>query len=337
MDTTGQRTEVTATDAAEAALQRDRFFAKYGGLFERSAGMGHVEKEAIRAADTTDPVLLIGEPGTGKEVVARTIHFLSSRWVGPVVKLNVTSLPSDLIEAELFGHDTRSGNLDRAGGGSLILHEVGELPLTAQSRLLGLLDDPDCGGVRILATTSSDLSALVARSAFRRDLFHRLDALRIVLPPLRERREEIPHLVNHFRQRFAEDFRRPLPTVPPQLIDLMMRYDWPGNVRELEHLIKRWVVLGDEGQLLREIKQRSECRQAPDAVPVTPASAAGESLRDIGRRAARQAERLALQAALERAGGNRAAAARALKISYKTLLQKTAEAGLANQRRGKRR
>jgi len=190
---------------------------------------------------------LIGEPGTGKEVVARTIHFLSSRWVGPVVKLNVTSLPSDLIEAELFGHDTRSGNLDRARGGSLILHEVGELPLTAQSRLLGLLDDPDCGGVRILATTSSDLSALVARSAFRRDLFHRLDALRIVLPPLRQRREEIPHLVNRFRQLFAEDFRRPLPTVPPQLIDLMMQYDWPGNIRELENVIQRAIILSSDG------------------------------------------------------------------------------------------
>jgi two-component system response regulator AtoC len=299
--------------------------------------MRDVEKEAIRAADTDDPILLIGEPGTGKEVVARTIHFLSARWAGPLVKLNATSLPSDLIEAELFGRDSRSGSLERAGGGSLILHEVGELPVTAQSRLLGLLDDPDCGGVRILATTSCDLSALVAASAFRRDLFHRLDALRIVLPPLRERREEIPHLVNHFRQLFAEDFRRPLPTVPPPLIDLMMRYDWPGNVRELEHLIKRWVVLGDEEQLLREINQRSTSRQTPDAMPAASPRPAGESLRDIARRAAREAERLALQAALEQAGGNRAAAARALKISYKTLLQKTAEAGLGNQRRGKRR
>jgi two-component system response regulator AtoC len=336
MDTEGQRIGVTATGAAEAALQRDRFFAKYAGLFERSAGMRDLEKEAIRAADTADPVLLIGEPGTGKEVVARTIHFLSSRWAGPVVKLNVTSLPSDLVEAELFGDDTRSGSLDRAAGGSIILHEVGELAMTAQARLLGLLDDPGGGSVRILATTSRDLSELVADSAFRRDLFHRLGALRIVVPPLRERSEEIPHLVDHFRHLFAGDFRRPVPTVPPQLIDLMRRYDWPGNVRELEHLIKRWVVLGDEEQLLREVKQRSERRPAPRAIPIVSRSAAGESLRDIARRAARQAERLALQAALEQAGGNRAAAARALKISYKTLLQKTAEAGLANQRRGTR-
>jgi DNA-binding NtrC family response regulator len=322
--------------AADAALHRDRFFAKYAGLFERSAGMRDLETAAIRAADMAQPVLMIGESGTGKEVVARTIHFLSARWAAPVVKLNVTSLPSDLVEAELFGDDTRSGYLGRAAGGSLILHEVGELPMTAQSKLLHLLDDPDCGGVRILATTTRDLSVLVAESTFRRDLSQRLNALRIVVPPLRERREEIPHLVNHFRHLFATDFRRPMPEVPAQLIDLMMRYDWPGNVRELEHLIKRWIVLGSDDQLLREIKQRSEGRPAPATMPVVSDGTPGESLRDIGRRAARQAERLALQAALERAGGNRAAAARALKISYKTLLQKTAEAGLGNQRRGKR-
>jgi two-component system, NtrC family, response regulator AtoC len=336
MEIQGQRIGVTSTGAAEAALQRDRFFAKYAGLFDQSAAMRDLEKEAIRAGDTADPVLLIGEPGTGKEVVARTIHFLSARWAGPVVKLNVTSLPSDMVEAELFGDDTRVGTVERAAGGSLILHEVGELSMAAQSRLLGLLDDPGCGRVRLLATASRDLSTPVADSSFRRDLFYRLDALRIVVPPLRERREEIPHLVNHFRQRFAEDFRRPLPNEPPELIGLMMAYDWPGNVRELEHLIKRWVVLGDEEQLLHEVKQRSEHRHALGAVPVVSGSAAGESLRDIARRAAREAERLALQAALAQAGGNRAAAARALKISYKTLLQKTAEAGLANPRRGKR-
>ncbi len=282
--------------------------------------MRDVEQAAIRAADTAQPVLIMGEVGTGREVVARTIHFLSVRWAEPIVKLNVTSLPPNLVGAELFGRDTSS----------LILHEVGEIPLKTQSRLVRLLEDPARAAVRIFATTSRDLSALVTASSFRRDLLERLGALRILVPPLRERREEIPHLVDHFRHLFAGDFRRPTPTVSPQLSELMARYDWPGNVRELEHLVKRWVVLGDEGQILDELKRRSESLRA---APVASTGDASDSLRDIGRRAARGAERVALQAALERTRGNRAAAARVLKISYKTLLQKMAEAGLSKRRR----
>ena len=282
--------------------------------------MRDVEQAAIRAADTAQPVLIMGEAGTGREVVARTIHFLSARWAEPVVKLNVTSLPPNLVGAELFGKDTSS----------VILHEVGEIPLKTQARLVRLLEDPARAAVRIFATTSRDLSALAAASAFRRDLLERLDALRILVPPLRERREEIPHLVDHFRHLFAGDFRRPTPTVSPQLSALMVGYDWPGNVRELEHLVKRWVVLGDEGQILEELKRRSESLRA---APVAGTGEANEGLRDIARRAAREAERLALQATLERTRGNRAAAARALKISYKTLLQKMAETGLSKRRR----
>ncbi len=297
--------------------------------------MRDVQQAVVGAADRQDPVLVTGEVGAGKEVVARTIHFLSPRWAQPVVKLNVTSLPPDLLKAELVGQDTRSRSLGRATGGSLILCEVCDIPLTIQAEFLSLLDDPEHAGVRILATSSRDLSAMAAASAFRPELLRRLDTVRIVVPPLRQRREEIPHLVDHFGRLFARDFSRPVPMVSPQLIDLMMRYDWPGNVHELEHLVKRWVVLGDEGHVLGELEQRIEWLQTAAVAPGA-AGGTGESLRDIGRRAARQAERAAVQAALERARGNRAAAARALKTSYKTLLQKMAEAGLANRQHDKR-
>jgi len=295
-----------------------------GDLFKRSQTMRALEPIVSRVARTDSPVLIRGEVGVGKELVARAIHHMSPRAAGPFERLSCASLPEDLLEIALFGagQDTvegstaRPGKLELAHHGTLLLDEIGELPVTLQPRLAHVLQEKQVFhadgreligvDVRVLAATSSALDSA--------DLWHLLGAVEIVVPPLRERREEIPFLAEHFRSRFAREFNRPEPALSPSLLELFAAYDWPGNVRELENLVKRWVVLGDEAQVRSELGFRMRKKPAP-----------GLGLREIGRRAARAAEQAAIREALERVGGNRAAAARLLSVSYKTLLAKLAE------------
>ena len=330
--------------AAGGAMAPDRdrllFFSQYESLFRRSEKMQAVEELVRRVAETDSPVLIQGEPGTGKELVARAIHYLSRRSGKPWQKVSCASLPADLLEAEIFGHEPdahgtphKLGKLELADGGTLLLEEIGDLPAGLQPRIVHALQDNQlfrAGGrelisidVRILASSARDIQAMVTASVFRQDLYRLLTVVSLAVPPLRERREEIPCLVEHFRRRFAGEFNRPEPQIANDLLELFGAYDWPGNVRELENLVKRWIVLGDEDQVRSELRSRMKAKNGERME-------LGLGLREIGRRAAREAEQAALREALERVGWNRAAAARLLKISYKTLLQKLSEGDFRN-------
>jgi DNA-binding NtrC family response regulator len=263
----GGRTTVSRpTPAATATWQR---------LFGRSDRMRRMAETVRAAADSERPVLIQGETGTGKERVAEAMHALSPRWRGPLVKVRCSSLEPTQVEAELFGNQphgdtaavrTTRGQFDVAQGGSLLLDDVDGLPVGFHDRLLGVLDDGAFvrrGGsshiatdARIIAVTQRDLSDLAQRGAFSPRLYARLAGDRIVLPPLRDRREEIGALAEAFRQEFCRDHPFQRGPFAPETIDLMGRYSWPGNVRELENFVKRYVVLGDEPGLQEVLRRR---------------------------------------------------------------------------------
>jgi DNA-binding NtrC family response regulator len=321
------------------APDRDRavFFQRYEGLFRRSESMRSVETLVMKVAASDSPVLVEGEAGTGKELVARAIHYLSGRSGKPWQRVSCASLPGDLLEADIFGQDAqatsrRPGKLELADGGTLLLDEIDRLPVMLQARIAHVMRDGQFfrpGGhelvgvdVRMLATTTRDLETLAA-NVFREDLQRLIGAVTVAVPPLRERREEIRGLVDHFRNRFAAELNRPDRSPSADMLQHLVDYDWPGNLRELENVIKRWVVLGDDANVAGELTARTRARREPPKDTLAP----GLGLREIGRRAARAAEQAALRAALERVGGNRAAVCRLLKISYKTLQQKLSAQG----------
>jgi two-component system, NtrC family, response regulator AtoC len=318
--------------------------------------------DMVRLVARTDATVLIrGESGVGKNLVARTIHAMSERRSGPFVLVNCAALPAELLESELFGHEKgaftgayrrQPGRFEFARGGTLCLDEIGEMPRLLQAKLLHVLQDlrfTRVGGseliradVRVIATTNRDLEAALQSGDFREDLYYRLNVVELHIPPLRERPEAIPALAESFLARFNTQYGRGL-ALPPETVTLMATYPWPGNVRELENFVRSVVVLGDPQRCHRELLgriQKMSDRRASAASPqhpmepVGPARVADPSpsgpldLKAIARRAAREAERRALAEVLERVRWNRAAAARILKVSYKTLLSKLAECGL---------
>jgi two-component system, NtrC family, response regulator AtoC len=327
-------------------------------LSARMRGLGHLIQEVARTDAT---VLVRGESGVGKNLVARAIHATSPRRDKPFVLVNCAALPAELLESELFGHEKgaftgahrrKLGQFEFANGGTICLDEIGELPRSLQAKLLHVLQDLQfsrVGGrellradVRIVTTTNRDLEAAMREGEFREDLYYRLYVVEIHVPPLRERREAIPSLAQHFLSRSNRQYQRNV-TLPSDLVALMEEYHWPGNVRELENCVRRLVVLGNPERVREELASRMEAARqrglldAPasqESVPLRPtpvaAAPAGESLdlKAIARRAAREAERKALLEVLERVRWNRAAAARILKVSYKTLLSKLTECGI---------
>jgi two-component system response regulator AtoC len=321
-------------------------------LFRGSAAMRHLEAAVQQAATIDAPVLVEGEAGVGKELVAQAVHHFSARAPRRWMKLSAASLPPDLLESELFGREDgaagKPGKLELAAGGTLFLDDVDEVPAGLQAKLLRLLEDRDffrVGGrdlltidVRIVAATRRSLTSLVAAGAFRADLYDCLNVVRIQVPPLRDRRDEIPQLVDHFRDTFARQYRRPAGPLSGETLDLLLAYRWPGNVRELEGMIKRYVVLGDERHLRSELEARLRAVGPGGTSPAPPAplEALEIGLREIARRAAREAERVAIREVLERVQWNRAEAARLLKISYKTLLHRLNEEGFAKKPRAGR-
>ena len=307
---------------------------------------------AIRAivesiADTDAMVLIRGESGVGKDLVARSIHAHSSRRDGPFVKVNCAAIPHGLLESELFGHERgaftgahrrKPGQFEYAKGGTIYLDEIAELPLSLQAKLLHVLQDfafARVGGrglidveARVIAATNRDLERQMALGEFRDDLYYRLNVVELRIPPLRERREEIPGLAARFLDRFNRQYGRQRQLAPETLV-LLTEHSWSGNVRELENAIRRMVVLDDGEQAFAALADRS--RSGPGIA--RPMALMPEGLREIGRRAAGEAERKALAEVLERVHWNRAVASRILKVSYKTLLHKIAEHGLAPARR----
>ncbi|HET9830941.1 MAG TPA: sigma-54 dependent transcriptional regulator [Vicinamibacterales bacterium] len=338
-----------------------------------------------RVADSDVTVLIRGESGVGKELVARAIHDRSVRRNRPFVKVNCAAVPDDLLESELFGHEKgaftgaaslRVGKFEHADGGTLMLDEIGEMKPQMQGKLLHVLQDGEfnrlgsnkrvSSDVRIVAATNRDLEAMLARSEFREDLYYRLKVIEIHVPPLRERQDEIPQLIEFFTAKYAKRYNRREPAMTPTLLDTLQNYSWPGNVRELENVIKRFVILQDEALLLRELQASTRRAQVAAAtaaaaqekpvVPVAavapaPADDAGEdevvppplppgenghalpadgpqSLAEVARQAMLKAERELIIPTLRRVHWNRRKAAPLLGISYKTLLNKIKEQGI---------
>jgi two-component system, NtrC family, response regulator AtoC len=309
---------------------------------------GHPRMRAIRSivesiADTDTTVLIRGESGVGKDLIARAVHAASARREGPFVKVNCAAIPQELLESELFGHEKgaftgahrrKPGQFEYANRGTIYLDEIGELPLALQAKLLHVLQDfrfSRVGGhapidvdARVIAATNRRLEEAMARGEFREDLYYRLNVVEIQVPPLRERREEIPALVTWFLAKFNAQYGRHK-TLAPETLTRLSEHPWSGNIRELENIIRRMVVLAD-GE--RDFAAQASRVNPLRAVPSQPAASVTESLREIARRGAREAERHALSEVLARVRWNRAEASRILKVSYKTLLNKIAECEL---------
>jgi two-component system response regulator AtoC len=292
-----------------------------------------------RAAEFKATVLLVGESGTGKEVLARAIHAQSPRRNEPFVAVNCGAIPEALLESELFGHAkgaftgadrAHRGLFAEADGGTLFLDEIGELPLALQVKLLRVLQEeevrpvgeskPRKVDVRVLAATARDLQAEVAGGRFREDLFYRLDVVRVRVPPLRERREDIPLLVDHFLGRSRETLGKAMRSIDDAALERLVGYDWPGNVRELENVLERAVILA-RGERL------TVADLPPNLAAAGPTREAGA--RDLSLRRARRAlEAQLIVQALGATGGNRTHAARLLGISHRALLYKLKEHGI---------
>ena len=314
----------------------------------------HEILEQVADADVT--VLIHGESGVGKEVVARATHDLSTRSNGPFVKVNCAALPAELLESELFGYERgaftgassrKPGKFELADGGTMFLDEIGEMSAALQAKLLQVLQNGEfsrLGGqvdvrvdVRVVVATNRNLEEMVETGQFREDLYYRLNVVNVFVPPLRERREEIPELVELFVRKYSLKYNRQLDGISDGLMQGFMNAHWPGNVRELENLIKRVVVLQSEDAIAEEILKPRHPISAAAAGPsaeqvVEDFDPLDEetSLREIGRRAARGAERIALSRVLQQTNWNRKKAAKILGVSYKTLLQKIKECGLTD-------
>jgi two-component system response regulator AtoC len=298
-----------------------------------------------QAARVDVTVLISGETGAGKDLVARAIHDRSARQAGPFVKVNCAAVPRELLESELFGHERgaftgahqlKLGKFESANHGTIFLDEIGDLHPALQGKLLHVLQDGQfsrVGGrntvkvdVRVLAATNQNIEQAVAAGRFREDLYYRLNVIQIEVPPLRERPEEIPLLTEYFVQRYAKLYRRDGFTLQPETMQRLQRYRYPGNVRELENMIKRMIVLDDPG--LTRGPFPGGPGTGEDLAAARPAVSARVSLKEIGRKAALTAEREAILRMLEETRWNRVKAAKALSISYRALLYKLKDAGL---------
>ncbi|MEX2222729.1 MAG: sigma-54 dependent transcriptional regulator [Candidatus Rokuibacteriota bacterium] len=307
--------------------------------------MREVWKVIEQAANIDVTVLISGETGTGKDLVARAIHYLSSRQHAPYVAVNCAAVPKDLLESELFGHERgaftgahqlKVGKFESANHGTILLDEIGELHPALQAKLLHVLQDGTfsrVGGkaamkadVRVLAATNRDLALAVETEQFRDDLYYRLNVIDIVVPPLRDRREEIPLLAAYFIERYSKLYHRESFELSPEMIDRLQRYQYPGNVRELENIIKRLIILGTAH--LGSPASSSPSTAGQSNKPPHPRQPTTVFLKDVARKAAREAEREEILKMLERTRWNRVIAAKLLNISYRSLLYKMKDAGL---------
>jgi two-component system response regulator AtoC len=326
-----------------------------------SPKMKEVRDIIEQVADTDITVLIRGESGTGKEIVARNIFQRSGRHDQPFVKVNCAALPSELLESELFGFEKgaftgaqkrKLGKFEYANKGTIFLDEISEMHPGLQAKLLQVLQDGEfsrLGGeadvrvdARILAATNRNIEEAVAEGSFREDLYYRLNVVTIQIPPLRDRRDGIPLLVDHFLQRNSDQYGKDLRQLSPGTMDIFMKYHWPGNVRELENMVRRMVVLGNETAVLEEISLRApesaDGREGPsdlldmDAVGEEVARGEAIDLKAISRRAAQVAEKRVIERVLQQTRWNRKEAAERLQISYKALLYKMKENGLSDRR-----
>ena len=261
--------------------------SRFGQIIGNSPALEFALGEVERVAPTDSTVLVLGETGTGKELIARAIHNLSGRFGRPFVKLNCAAIPFDLLESELFGHEKgaftgaiaqKIGRFEMAHSGTLFLDEIGDLPPALQPKLLRVLQEQEFErlgsgrthriDVRLVAATHHDLAQMVTRNEFRSDLYYRLNVFPILLPPLRERRQDIPPLVTHFVETFSRHMGKPIRHIPLETLAAFSSYSWPGNIRELQNLIERAVIRSDDGILPNPLP-------AEENKPVTPPLAQG--------------------------------------------------------------
>jgi len=309
-----------------------------------SPAMKRVFVEVRKVAQYKTNVLITGESGTGKELVARAIHALSPRALGPFVAINCGAIPPSLLESELFGHRRgaftdavrdKRGMFEEADGGTLFLDEIGELPLELQVKLLRALQEgeirpigdnrPTPIDVRVVAATVRHLEAMVQQGRFREDLYYRLNVVPLALPELRRRKEDIPALVDHFVAVYGRKHGpagMAVEEVSKDALERLVSYDWPGNIRELENTIERAMVLCESNVITADLL---EAKIRPSAQ--TGALALGDDDLSI-KKATRQVERRLIEKALEATGGNRTNAAKLLEISHRALLYKIKEYGL---------
>jgi two-component system response regulator AtoC len=313
-----------------------------------------------QVADTDITLLVRGDSGTGKELVARTVFQLSNRRDKPFVKVNCAALPSELLESELFGFEKgaftgaqkrKLGKFEYANRGTIFLDEISEMHPALQAKLLQVLQDGEfsrLGGdgdirvdTRVIAATNRNLEEAVSDGSFREDLYYRLNVVTILVPPLRDRRDAIPLLVDFFLKKNNEQYRKSLKSLSAETMDVFMQYHWPGNVRELENMVRRMVVLGNELAVLEEISERGVEAVADEgasdfldleALGADFSNGQGMDLKAISRRAAQVAEKRVIERVLQQTRWNRKEAAARLQISYKALLYKMKENGLSEGR-----
>jgi len=328
----------------EEPSERGRF-----RLVGQSPAIRQIYGVVEKVANTPSTVLISGESGTGKELIARALHENSNRHAGPFIKINCAAIPKTLMESELFGYDkgaftgavgAKPGRFELAHGGTLFLDEIGEIPVEMQVKLLRVLQESEferVGGiktikvdVRLVTATNRDLLEEIAAGNFREDLFYRLNVVPIQIPPLRERREDIPLLAEHFIAKFNERLKKQIVSISPEAVAELVGYNWPGNIRELENLMERTILFCEDPEI-----RVSDL--PPEIVGAAPASAAtvegeprpaGGSLKEAVRAETERVERELIQRALDATGGNVTQAARKLKISRKSLQTKMKELGL---------
>lgn len=315
-------------------------------IFGQSEGMLAIQQKVEKIASANIPVLIQGESGTGKELIARLIHLRSPWSAGPLVKVNCPAIPGTLLESELFGYEkgaftgaygSKPGRVELAQDGALFLDEIGDLDLGLQAKLLQLLQDGHfcrIGGqedtkveLRVICATNRPLQAGVENGTFRQDLFYRINVVGLQIPPLRERLMDIPQLAEYFLDHNNEKYNAKARPLSAQVCHMMQNYAWPGNVRELENLIKRYVILGSEEAITRELEIRNQSQVNPlvqwDGTM---------SLKKVTREAMRELERQVILKVLQTHSWNRKRTARVLGISYRALLYKMRDAGLPSSR-----
>lgn len=327
--------------AAHGPRRAQEAFSPLGG----SSVMAEVRDTIRRAAASSATVLILGESGTGKEVVARAIHEASPRAGKPFIKLNCAAFPETLLESELFGYEKgaftgasqrKPGRIELAHGGTLLLDEIGEVPLTTQAKLLRALQFKEVerlGGtqttkvdVRFLVATHRDLQQMIEDGEFRQDLYYRLNVVRLLVPPLRERTEDVQLLAEHFVAQAAENNGRPGTHLAAEAVARLLEQSWPGNVRQLENFMERLVVLSDGPELTRADVERELLRDAQQVRSSRSSVPPSSEPRLEDHR--READRRAITEALQRAKGNRSLAARLLGVSRRTLYTKLDELDL---------
>jgi len=342
--------------AIENALEKERLkeevktlkqqlaYVEQGNILTSNPQMLRIIDISRHVAATDVPVLILGESGVGKEVIASFIHEQSNRSDGPLVKVNCAALPHELLESELFGYERgaftgairdKIGKFEQADKGTVLLDEIGEMSPHLQAKLLHVLQDGEfsrLGGkkpvkvnVRVLAATNKKLKEAVLKGEFRNDLYFRLNVIKLEVPPLRERREDIPLLCNNFLEKYRERYQSPVTQFPKDLMEAFLRYDWPGNVRQLENIVKRYLILPD-GDIAAELRSNS-----PEPVS-QPVQAANLSLKEVAGHAAEMAEKEVVLRVLEETGWNRKESARRLRISYKALRNKLKKWQLVRER-----